>query len=83
MTRHKTVTPKPAPARAKRVKKAKPESRSLQHKHFGVGVVIGVYVSDSGNAVVDCDFNGTRRTLALDKQYWLGSVVMGTASVRR
>jgi hypothetical protein len=74
MTRYKTVAPKPAPAKAKRVKKAKAELRSLEHKFFGVGLVIGVFTTDSGGLVADVQFGANIKTLSMDQQYWLGSV---------
>jgi hypothetical protein len=34
-------------------------------------VVVGVFLTDAGRIVVDCDFNGVTRTLALDASYWV------------
>lgn len=68
----KTVSaPKPAPVKPKRVKKAKPELRVIQHRSLGACVVVGVFLTDAGRIVVDCDFNGVTRTLALDASYWV------------
>ena len=62
---------KAIPLKPKRAKTIKPEPRVIQHRSLGACVVVGVFLTDAGRIVVDCDFNGVTRTLALDASYWV------------
>jgi hypothetical protein len=76
MTRNIKTIPaaKPSPVKPKRVKKAKPASLIIQHCSLGPCSVIGIFLTAGGRIVVDCDFNGVTRTLALDASYWVSDI---------
>jgi hypothetical protein len=51
-----------------------PKPRVIQHRTLGSCVVIGIFFTDAGGIVADCDVAGAHRTLSLDQQYWLSPI---------
>jgi hypothetical protein len=51
-----------------------PKPRVIQHRSLGACTIIGVFTTDAGGVVADCDVAGAQRTLSLDQRYWLSPI---------
>jgi hypothetical protein len=54
----------------KPAKPPKPKPYVITHRNLGPCTVAGVFLTDAGGIVADCDVAGERRTLSLDQGYW-------------
>jgi hypothetical protein len=74
-SQYKTVRPrKRVPPKKRAPKRTAPKPRVITHRSLGPCTLVGVFLTDAGSIVVDCDVAGVKRALSLDHRYWLSDI---------